>query len=57
MEPKMNKGKPMLIRLPNGWHEAIKTEAERSYRSMNSEILAAIYAEMSRKGVRLDPEE
>lgn len=31
-----------MIRLPNGWRDAIKARAARNRRSMNSEILAAL---------------
>jgi hypothetical protein len=30
------------LRLPEGWREAIKSQAVKSRRSMNSEILAAL---------------
>lgn len=43
-----------MLRLPNGWREAIKAEAKRSHRSMNSEIVAAIEAALRGKGIQVD---
>lgn len=43
-----------MLRLPNGWREAIKAEAGKSHRSMNAEIIAAIETAMRIKGVQLE---
>ncbi|UFS67753.1 Arc family DNA-binding protein [Paracoccus denitrificans] len=43
-----------MMRLPDGWRDAIKMEAKRSHRSMNAEILAAIEVAMRIKGVQLE---
>ncbi|MFE3836939.1 Arc family DNA-binding protein [Pseudogemmobacter sonorensis] len=43
-----------MMRLPDGWRDAIKVEAKKSHRSMNAEILAAIEVAMRIKGVRLE---
>lgn len=42
------------LRLPNGWRDAIKAEAKKNHRPMNSEILAAIETAMRIKGVKLE---
>lgn len=39
-----------LLRLPDGWRDAIKAEAARNHRPMNSEIIAAIETAMRVKG-------
>lgn len=44
----------VLLRLPDGWRDAIKAEAAKSRRAMNSEILAAIEVAMRIKGVQLE---
>lgn len=44
-----------MMRLPDGWRDAIKVEAARNHRSMNAEILAAIEVAMRIKGVQLEP--
>jgi plasmid stability protein len=41
MQPRQLQDKYML-RLPDGWRDAIKERAGRNRRSMNSEILAAL---------------
>ena len=43
-----------IIRLPDGWREAMKAEAARNRRSMNAEFLAAIETAMRIKGVQLE---
>lgn len=43
-----------LLRLPDGWRDAIKVEAKKNHRAMNSEILAAIETAMRIKGVPLE---
>lgn len=43
-----------VIRLPAGWRDAIKLEAKKNHRPMNSEILAAIETAMRIKGVTLE---
>ena len=43
-----------MLRLPDGWRDKIKNEAQKSHRSMNAEIVAAIEDAMSIKGVQLD---
>ena len=43
-----------MLRLPDGWREAIKCEAQKSHRSMNAEIIAAIETAMRIKGVTLE---
>ena len=43
-----------IIRLPDGWRDVIKAEAQRSHRSMNAEIIAAIEIAMRLKGVQLE---
>lgn len=45
-----------MIRLPNGWRDAIRTEAKKNHRPMNSEIIAAIETAMRIKGVQLPSE-
>lgn len=45
-----------VMRLPDGWRDAIKNAAKASRRSMNAEILAAIEAGMATKGVQLETE-
>lgn len=42
------------LRLPTGWRDAIKVEAARNRRSMNSEIVDAICRSMEAKGVHLE---
>lgn len=42
------------VRFPDGWRDAIKAEAAKNRRSMNSEILAAIETAMRIKGVSLE---
>lgn len=42
------------LRLPDGWRDAIKAEAAKSRRSMNSEIIEAISTAMTAKGVQLE---
>lgn len=42
------------IRLPDGWRDAIKAEAQKNHRTMNSEVLAAIETAMRIKGVQLN---
>lgn len=42
------------LRLPVGWRDAIKSEAKKNHRPMNSEILAAIETAMRIKGVQLE---
>lgn len=45
-----------VVRLPAGWRDAIRGEAKRARRSMNSEIVAAIEAAMAAKGIQIaDP--
>lgn len=44
-----------MLRLPAGWREAVKAEAKKAHRSMNGEIIAAIEAHMTSKGVKLQP--
>lgn len=36
-----------MLRLPDGWRDAIKARAARNRRSMNSEILAALESVVS----------
>lgn len=36
-----------MLRLPDGWRDAIKAKAARNRRSMNSEILAALESVVS----------
>ena len=43
-----------IIRLPDGWRDAMKAEAVRNRRSMNAEFLAAIETAMRIKGVQLE---
>ena len=43
-----------MLRLPDGWRDAIKDEAKKSHRSMNAEIIAAIETAMRIKGVQLE---
>ena len=43
-----------MMRLPDGWRDAIKGEARKHHRSMNAEILAAIEVAMRIKGVQLE---
>lgn len=43
-----------IVRLPDGWRDAIKQEAKKHRRSMNAEIVAAIEVAMKIKGVRLE---
>lgn len=43
-----------MLRLPDGWREAIKAEARKGHRSMNAEIIAAIETAMRIKGVQLE---
>lgn len=43
-----------IVRLPDGWRDVIKTEAQKSHRSMNAEIVAAIQTAMRIKGVQLE---
>lgn len=43
-----------MLRLPDGWRDAIKAEAKKAHRSMNAEIIAAIETAMRNKGVQLD---
>ncbi|MFG6599390.1 MULTISPECIES: Arc family DNA-binding protein [unclassified Sulfitobacter] len=43
-----------IIRLPDGWRDTIKTEAAKSHRTMNAEIIAAIETAMRIKGVQLE---
>lgn len=42
-----------LLRLPDGWRDALKAEAAKSHRAVNSEIIAAIEVAMRIKGVQL----
>lgn len=42
------------VRLPDGWRDVIKAEAQKSHRSMNAEIVAAIETAMRIKGVQLE---
>lgn len=44
-----------MMRMPDGWRDAIKVEAAKNRRSMNAEILAAIEVAMRIKGVQLEP--
>ncbi len=46
-----------MLRLPDGWREAIKAEAKKERTSMNSYILNAIEVAMRIKGVQLDTPE
>ncbi|MDB6454687.1 Arc family DNA-binding protein [Falsirhodobacter sp. 20TX0035] len=43
-----------VVRLPEGWRDTIKSEAKKSHRSMNAEIIAAIETAMRIKGVQLE---
>lgn len=43
-----------MLRLPDGWRSALKAEAQKSHRSMNAEIVAAIETAMRIKGVPLE---
>lgn len=43
-----------MLRLPEGWRDAVKAEAKKGHRSMNAEILSAIETAMRIKGVQLD---
>ncbi len=43
-----------MMRMPDGWRDAIKVEAARNRRSMNAEILSAIEVAMRIKGVQLE---
>lgn len=43
-----------MLRLPSGWRDAVKVEAQKEQRSMNAEILMAIQTAMRLKGVNLD---
>lgn len=43
-----------MMRLPDGWRDAIKIEAAKNRRSMNAECLAAIETGMRAKGVQLE---
>ena len=43
-----------MLRLPDGWRDTIKVEAQKNHRAMNSEILAAIETAMRIKGVQLE---
>lgn len=45
-----------MVRLPDGWRDAIKAEAGRNRRSMNAEILSAVEVAMRIKGVQLPSE-
>lgn len=42
-----------MLRLPNGWRDAIKSEAARNRRSMNNEILDAVEVAFAAKQVAL----
>lgn len=44
-----------IVRLPDGWRDIIKIEAQKAHRSMNAEIVAAIETAMRIKGVQLEP--
>lgn len=43
----------LILRLPEGWIDVIREEAEKSHRSMNSEIIAMIEAAMAAKGINI----
>lgn len=43
-----------VVRLPDGWRDAIKAEAKKERRSMNAEILSALEIAMRIKGVQLE---
>lgn len=43
-----------IVRLPDGWRDAIRVEAKKERRSMNAEILSAIETAMRIKGVTLE---
>lgn len=43
-----------MMRMPDGWRDAIKVEAAKNRRSMNAEILSAIEVAMRIKGVSLE---
>jgi hypothetical protein len=43
-----------VLRLPDGWRDAIKAQAARERRTMNAEILSAIETAMRIKGVQLE---
>lgn len=43
-----------MLRLPDGWRDKIKAEAQKGHRSMNAEIVAAIETAMRIKGVQLE---
>ena len=43
-----------MMRMPDGWREAVKAEAAKNHRSMNAEILSAIEVAMRIKGVQLE---
>ncbi|WP_169743198.1 Arc family DNA-binding protein [Haematobacter massiliensis] len=43
-----------MMRLPDGWRDAIKAEAKKHHRTMNAEIIAAIEVAMRIKGVQLE---
>lgn len=43
-----------IVRLPDGWRDVIKAEAQKSRRSMNAEIISAIETAMRIKGVQLE---
>lgn len=51
--PNRNMNDAYTLRLPDGWRDAIKAEASKNRRSMNSEIIEAIAAAMRMKGVQL----
>lgn len=43
-----------MMRMPDGWRDAIKVEAAKNRRSMNAETLSAIEVAMRIKGVQLE---
>lgn len=50
----MQQADKFVVRLPHGWRDAIKAEAGKNRRSMNSEIVDAIFTALAAKGVQLD---
>lgn len=50
----MQEADKFVVRLPKGWRDTIRAEAQKSHRSMNAEIVAAIETAMRIKGVSLE---
>lgn len=46
----------IVVRLPDGWRDVIKAEAQKSRRTMSAEVVVAIEEAMQARGVSLEPE-